>query len=821
MEDMPKDAAGDPRDNSIDDYEPTIRMAMPQPEATHTRRIPKPSPPADEAAEEQPFAHSEKSAVGVFFEHLTGFFRHRGGTFEPVTQPEPPTGVSLDLTDAEEFPPLEGNFERQEELGAGGQAKLYRGFDTHLRRRAAVKSLRAEQCQVPELREKFISEAMITAQLDHPAIVPVYSIHRDKDNRLHLAMKLIHGQPLQKYLGDLVRHYDSDGFSASEEQRSLDYRLEVFLSVCDALEYAHNRNIMHCDLKPENIMIGGYHEAYLMDWGLARKIDDPDFDPKTWKAPTVITGTPRFLSPEALNGERCDKRADIYALGLILYEIVTLQYAYPGRDHQETVGRIRRGEMRPVTHRYKYPIPVDLRKIILKASAWDRKNRYKSVEEFSDDLRKFIRGEEVSANPDSFLGKFVRWGYRHRRIMFSVVLVAVTLGAVGVAYSLYAQIKTDRREAALAAQRHKQQLEAETIEKSRSEFRGRRDHEMGQLLSRAIGVSRTFDRQISKLEHDLSAITADALLLLNAEVRAPAGEPLYSRAELSRGKVPPTMVKAPGFGYEIDLNDIVYHVSPGTKPANPEERIRRLAMLRPTFLRAMIESRQDSAVSKQNLAILKQRIINSGSPLIDIYFGFKDGLFVLYPCSKILPEDFDHRQRQWYKERVDGSRAAVGALWGAPYLSVDGDVMLPCSLQMIDAAGNFHGVAAIDVSVLKLVESLRGMGDRGGHLLEKTIVDAEGDVVVDIDEKFIKASSRNDGSVGRKNKRIRYRDIPLFKRIKARRNGVIMRLEKGRHVAYVFSGMYSVEWYYIEKIDLEKFLAERGIQVPDGFSPVE
>ena len=194
---------------------------------------------------------------------------------------------------------------------------------------------------------------------------------------------------------------------------------------------------------------------------------------------------------------------------------------------------------------------------------------------------------------------------------------------------------------------------------------------------------------------------------------------------------------------------------------------------------------------------------------------------MLYPCSKILPEDFDHRQRQWYKERVDGSRAAVGALWGAPYLSVDGDVMLPCSLQMIDAAGNFHGVAAIDVSVLKLVESLRGMGDRGGHLLEKTIVDAEGAVVVDIDEKFIKASSRNDGSVGRKNKRIRYRDIPLFKRIKARRNGVIMRLEKGRHVAYVFSGMYSVEWYYIEKIDLEKFLAERGILVPDGFSPVE
>ena len=838
MEDMPKDAAEENRDNPIDDYEPTIRMPMPEPpSSTRTRRIPKPERPADETPEDQPFEHSEKSAVGVFFEHLTGFFRRRGNTIEPVAHPEPPTEVSLDSTDAADFPPLEGNFERQEELGAGGQAQLFRGFDLHLRRQAAVKSLREEQCRVPELREKFISEAMITAQLDHPAIVPVYSIHRDKNNRLHLAMKLIHGQPLQKYLGDLVRHYDHDGFSASEEQKSLDYRLEVFLSICDALEYAHNRNIMHCDLKPENIMIGGYHEAYLMDWGLARRIDD--FDPATWEAPTVITGTPRFLSPEAVRGEHCDKSADIYAMGLILYELVTLQYAYPGNDHRETVNRIRRGEMRPVTHRYKYPIPVDLRKIILKAAAWDREKRYASIADFSDDLRKFIRGEAVSANPDSFFGKCVRWGYRHRRFMFSLVLVAITLAAVGVAYSLYAQIRTTRREAALAElshkqeleakrreaelaeQRHQQQLEADRIEKERSEFRNQREHELGQLLDRAIGVSRTFDRQIAKLEHDLSAITSEALLLLNAEVRTNIDDPIYSHTELARGKVPETMTNAPGFGYEIDMDHTVYHIAPGAKPANVDERVRRLAMLRPAYMRAMIESRQDSTILKNNLSLLKQRVINFGAPLIDIYFGFKDGLFVLYPCSKILSEDFDHRQRPWYKERIDGSHATIGALWGARYRSVDGDLMLPCSVQMIDTQGNFHGVAAIDVSVVKLVKSLRGMGNGGGVLLEKTIVDANGDVVVDMDEKLSRASGGNGAGVDQNSKRIRYKDIPLFERIKARRNGFIIRAENGRYMAYIFSGMYSVEWYYIEKIDLEKFLAERGIRVPRGISPGE
>jgi hypothetical protein len=285
--------------------------------------------------------------------------------------------------------------------------------------------------------------------------------------------------------------------------------------------------------------------------------------------------------------------------------------------------------------------------------------------------------------------------------------------------------------------------------------------------------------------------------------------------------VPPSLVKAPGFGYEIDMDHVVYHVSPGTTPADPEKRVRRLTLLRPAFPRAMIESRQDSTVSEQDLPLLKQRVINSGTPLIDIYFGFQDGLFVLYPCSKILPEGFDHRQRPWYKERTDGSHATAGALWGAPYLSVDGDVMLPCSVRMVDTAGNFHGVAAIDVSVLKLVESLRGMGDSGSYLLEKTIVDANGDVVVDIDEKFIKASRRNDGSVGKNSKRIRYKDIPLFERIKARRNGVIIRAEKGGCMAYIFSGMYSVEWYYIEKIDLDKLLAERNLRVPKGITSGE
>ena len=523
-----------------EDFEPTIRIDRDKAEEdTSTRKVTPPS---------QNDGSGTSGLTGRFLAHFTGMFRRRGGNFEPVPLHTEHSSVSLDTVETAAFPPLEKAYDRAEEVGAGGQARLYRGVDLHLHRQVAVKSLREEQGKDPELRGKFVSEAMITAQLDHPAIVPVHGILRDKNGNLHLAMKMIHGRPFQSYLADLVRHYEREGFSFSEEQRSLDYRLEVFLSVCDALEYAHNRNIMHCDLKPENIMIGEYHEAYLMDWGLARCIDDPKFDPKSWQSPTYITGTPRFLSPEAVNGEYCDQRADIYAMGLILYEVVTLQFAYDGNDHQATINRIRRGEMRPVTHRFGYPLPVDLRKIILKASAWDKEKRYQTMEEFSTDVRRFIRGEEVSANPDGILGKLGRFGYRHRRLMFITTVIMVALGAVAVSFTLYKQVRADM------------------IEKARSEFRSARDHELGRLLAQAIGVSRTFDRQIAGLEHDLSAITTNALLLLNSDVRAPANEPIYSRADLSRGKVSSSMVMAPGFGYEVDIDHFVYQIAPGTRP---------------------------------------------------------------------------------------------------------------------------------------------------------------------------------------------------------------------------------------------------------------
>ena len=781
------------------DFEPTIRME--RPEETETTQIRKSAPRTD-AAEggEEPFSKEEKSSVGVLIEHLTGIFRRKGGAAaDPDAAPKSGdrSRVSLDIADTSEFPPLEASYKRGEEIGAGGQARLFRGFDLHLRRQAAVKSLREEQGKNRELREKFVSEAMITAQLDHPAIVPVYSIHRDQNNNLHLAMKLVNGRPFQKYLAELVRHYDQDGFSPQEEQRSLNYRLEVFLTVCDALEYAHNRNIMHCDLKPENIMIGEYHEAYLMDWGLAKRIEDPDFDPATWQAPTVITGTPRFLSPEAVCGERCDHRADIYAMGLILYEIVTLQYGYPGSDHRETINRIRRGEMRPVTHRYKYPIPVDLRKIILKAAAWEKDKRYQTMEEFSSDLRRFIRGEEVSANPDSFFGRFARWGYRHRRLMLSLVLAVVALGAVAVAYSIYERYHQER-------------------------IRHHQEQTLARAVGYAMGASRSLDRQITKMEYGLYSATTEALLLLNAELTMHGDAPVYFLRDLHDPKKKPKSLDfSPGFGFTIDLDHPACHIAPGSNPANVRDRMQRLSLLTPMLMRAIVESGSKSVLAEGNLRTLRNEAFREGVPLVSIYFGFNDGLFVTYPGELgIDPYDYDHRKRPWYVRRFDGTHRGAALIWGNPYLSINNKLVLTCTLPMIDTYGKHHGIAAADVSLPRMVNELRGEGNQGKALLAKSLVDREGNIVLDLGENFMRDSAKNYKKENGKLKLMRYPDEKLFKQIRERHVGYIIRYEKGRRVAYVFAGMFSVPWYYIEKLDLNELL-KTGVNVDSAIRRVK
>lgn len=240
--------------------------------------------------------------------------------------------TSGDLESSPELPvkltELDIEYATLEKFAEGGQATISVARDKNLKRIVAVKSLKKNLMNQDNVEESFITEAKVTAQLDHPAIIPIYGLNNDSDDGIHLVMKLVNGKTLREYLRNVILNYRMKGIRSFDEEAALGKRLEIFLHVCDAIAYAHHRNIMHRDLKPENIMLGEYMEVYVMDWGIARKIRTPENSPPL---PHDVSGTPRYFSPEALCGEQCDERSDIFTLGLILQEIVTLQFAVRGK----------------------------------------------------------------------------------------------------------------------------------------------------------------------------------------------------------------------------------------------------------------------------------------------------------------------------------------------------------------------------------------------------------------------------------------------------------------------------------------------------------
>ena len=298
------------------------------------------------------------------------------------------------------------------EFAQGGTASISIARDRNLRRLVAVKSLKKDTKNIEERLENFVTEAKVTAQLDHPGIIPIYGLFRDDEDGIHLVMKLVDGKTLREYLRNLELNFRMRGIRAFDESVLLRKRLEFFVRVCDTIAYAHHRNVIHRDLKPENIMIGKYMEVYVMDWGLARVIPKRGAPPS---AGSMISGTPRYFPPEVLRREPLDLRSDIFTLGLILQEVVTLRYAVGGEDSREIIERILKGKFEPVAHQFGRRIDKPLKTIIRKATAYRPEDRYQTVDALAEDLRRYMGGLSVSAGSDRIWDKLSRLLSPHRR----------------------------------------------------------------------------------------------------------------------------------------------------------------------------------------------------------------------------------------------------------------------------------------------------------------------------------------------------------------------------------------------------------------------
>jgi tRNA A-37 threonylcarbamoyl transferase component Bud32 len=332
------------------------------------------------------------------------------------------------------------------EHGRGALGRVWRAFDRDLGRDVAIKEVISRGAA----REaRFLREAMITARLEHPGIVPVHEAGRWPDGTPFYAMKLVSGRPLRELIAERPTFEQRIGL------------LHHVVAVTDAIAYAHGRRIIHRDLKPANIVVGEFGETIVIDWGLAKDLTaskksiadesvagaagrttadegsdegTPDDD---LTAARAVLGTPAYMAPEQRRGERVDQRADVFAIGVMLWELCALPVAPPASTHQRHRMLRRAG------------IDTDLATIIDKALDADPARRYPDAGALAADLKAFKSGARIGARSYSLFAMLAHWTRRHRRLAVSVV-GAIALSAVGIVlYVRDIAVERDRADGAL------------------------------------------------------------------------------------------------------------------------------------------------------------------------------------------------------------------------------------------------------------------------------------------------------------------------------------------------------------------------------------
>jgi serine/threonine protein kinase/Tfp pilus assembly protein PilF len=347
---------------------------------------------------------------------------------------------------AESIPPYAqlGEYRIVREVGRGGMGVVYEAEQVSLGRRVALKVLPFAAAIDPKQRQRFQIEAQAAAQLHHPHIVPIFGVGCEHGIHYY-AMQFVDGRSLLAILCELrsgaATHFGSGAQSpGSPVEQPLSGPTHVGRAYCrnvarlgaeaaDALEHAHALGIVHRDIKPANIMIDHHDALWITDFGLARCTTDLSL---THTGDMV--GTLRYMSPEQAQarGGVVDQRTDIYGLGVTLYELLTLQPAHNGRDHQELLRQIAQDE--PVSPRRKNPaVPLDLETIVLKSIAKDPASRYTTAQDLADDLRRFMDDQPILARRPGLPERAMRWAKRHKDLVVTAAAILVLALIAGTA----------------------------------------------------------------------------------------------------------------------------------------------------------------------------------------------------------------------------------------------------------------------------------------------------------------------------------------------------------------------------------------------------
>lgn len=338
----------------------------------------------------------------------------------------------------------------------GGLGRLMIAQDEELNREIALKEILPAYADSDDNRRRFIREAEITGALEHPGIVPVYSLGEFPDGRPYYAMRLIRGVDLRAAIED----FHSCRGGRAERQLAFRQLLARFVTVCHAVDYAHHRGVLHRDLKPSNIMLGDYGETLVVDWGLAKTLDGPPSS-DDYEAPAVtpsnraqsdatqagrIVGTMPYASPEQAEGrvDRLTPASDIYGLGATLYHLLAGRPPFDGNE-EDLVLRVQRGRFAPPRQHCR-EAPKALSAACLKAMARKPEDRYRTARDLALDVERYLADERVLAYAEPLAGRAWRWIRRHRApVLSGMAAAAVLVAALSVGVGLL-KVQRDRAE---------------------------------------------------------------------------------------------------------------------------------------------------------------------------------------------------------------------------------------------------------------------------------------------------------------------------------------------------------------------------------------
>ena len=425
-------------------------------------------------------------------------------TIAPMQSAE--VAIANPSSDATMAAPLEGGlpplpevsrtlYRTADEIARGGMGRIVAAEDQRLHRPVALKELLTQSA---ENVTRFQREALITARLQHPGIVPVYEAGRWPSGEPFFAMKLVSGKPFDQVIAGAT---------------SLPARLAILprlAAACDAIAYAHSQRIIHRDLKPGNVLVGDFGETVVIDWGLAKDLDAVDSFESAHRGPreprtsrpieatsstlTVagsVMGTPAYMAPEQARGEIVDQRADVFALGAMLYHVLAGAPPYNARTATDVIAAAALGNIVPLATREKHA-PRDLVTILERAMAPEPDDRYPHAGELADELRRFLTGSLVEAHRYTVMQRLGRFIKKHR--------AAVTIGTVAIAgFAIGGTLAVGRV----------------VRERDRAEF------EQKIATTRGLAAERLIDYMFSNVQGQLTAIgRLDLMAGLGAEVKS-------------------------------------------------------------------------------------------------------------------------------------------------------------------------------------------------------------------------------------------------------------------------------------------------------------